>query len=120
MTFTCLLTCLYSRAFHVETCLSLSTDSFILALRRFIAIRGPVVHIRCDRGTNFVGASNELKSEMEKIDCEQLRRFLHDKNAVVEFKFNPLCRLILVACSNARSDPFVEFLKKFLWSLVIC
>lgn len=85
----CLFTCLYSRAVHVETCLSLSTDSFILALRRFIAIRGPVVHIRCDRGTNFVGASNELKSEMEKIDCEQLRRFLQDNNAAVEFKFNP-------------------------------
>ena len=45
----CLFTCLYSRAVHVEVCASLSTDSFILALRRFIAIRGPIKRIRCDR-----------------------------------------------------------------------
>ena len=58
----CLFTCLYSRAVHVETCSSLSTDSFLLALRRFIALRGPIAHIRCDRGTSFVGASNLVRS----------------------------------------------------------
>ena len=85
----CLFTCLYSRAVHVETCSSLSTDSFLLALRRFIALRGPIVHIRCDRGTNFVGASNELKLEIEQMSCEKVSRFVQDNNSVIEFKFNP-------------------------------
>ena len=71
----CLFTCLYSRAVHVETCPSLSTDSFLLALRRFIALRGPIVHIRCDRGTNFVGASNEIKLENENLNCEKVSLF---------------------------------------------
>ena len=37
-----LFTCLTSRAVHIETANSLSTDSFINALRRMISIRGPV------------------------------------------------------------------------------
>ena len=39
----------------------MDTDSFIQALRRFIARRGVVRSISLDNGTNFVGASNELK-----------------------------------------------------------
>ena len=85
----CLFTCLYSRAVHVETCSNLSTDSFLLALRRFVALRGPVVHIRCDRGTNLVGASNELKLEIEKMNYDQISRFVQDNHSVIEFKFNP-------------------------------
>ena len=85
----CLFTCLYSRAVHVEVCASLSTDSFIMALRRFIAIRGPVRRIRCDRGTNFVGASNELKQELESMKENETRAFLQKNDANIEFVFNP-------------------------------
>ena len=46
----CVLTCLYSRGIHIEVCSDLTSDCFILALRRFIAIRGPVAKIRCDHG----------------------------------------------------------------------
>ena len=60
-----------------------------MALRRFIAIRGPVRHIRCDRGTNFIGASNELKEEMEKIKEEDIRKFLLQNDADILFIFNP-------------------------------
>ena len=48
-----LFTCLASRAIHLEVASSLETDSFINALRRFILRRGT---LRCDQGTNFVGA----------------------------------------------------------------
>ena len=51
-----LFTCLTSRAVHIETADSLETDSFINALRRFIARRGPLREIRSDQGTNIVGA----------------------------------------------------------------
>ena len=36
----CLFTCLVTRAVHLEVAFSLSTDSFIMCLRRFIAKRG--------------------------------------------------------------------------------
>ena len=54
-----LLTCLASRGVHIETADSLETDSFMDALRRFIARRGPVREIRSDQGTNILtGLSN--------------------------------------------------------------
>ena len=54
-----LFTCLASRAVHIETADSLETDSFINALRRFIARRGPVREIRSHQGTNIAGAERE-------------------------------------------------------------
>ena len=40
---------------HIEVANDLSTDSFINALRRFIARRGQPDEIFSDNGTNFVG-----------------------------------------------------------------
>lgn len=51
-----ILTCMCSRANHIEMLDDLTTDAFINALRGFIAIRGNVRQLRCDQGTNFVGA----------------------------------------------------------------
>ena len=44
-------TCLASRAVHLEVAASLDTDSYINALRRFMARRGHVKRIRSDNGT---------------------------------------------------------------------
>ena len=46
-------TCLTTRAVHLELSGDLSTDSFILALRRFISRRGFVKVLRSDNGTNL-------------------------------------------------------------------
>ncbi|XP_044160670.1 uncharacterized protein LOC122945622 [Bufo gargarizans] len=56
-----LFSCVSTRAVHIEVIESLSTSSFINALRRFFSIRRPVKLIRSDRGTNFIGACKELK-----------------------------------------------------------
>eukprot|EP00111_Clytia_hemisphaerica_P020433 TCONS_00060215-protein len=53
-------TCLNSRACHPESVNSMDTDSFIMCLRRFIARREPVQRVRCDNGSNFVGARTEF------------------------------------------------------------
>ena len=68
-----LFTCFASRAVHIEVADSLETDSFIQALRRFICRRGPVREIRCDRGTNFVGAEAELKKAIDEIDDQKVK-----------------------------------------------
>ena len=47
-----LFTCLSSRANYLDTAKSLETDSFINALRRFLARRGPIRQLRSDQGTN--------------------------------------------------------------------
>lgn len=62
----CLFTCLNTRSVHLELVNSLDADDFILCLRRFINRRGEVTQIRCDRGTNFVGAERELRENLEQ------------------------------------------------------
>ncbi|XP_021324883.3 uncharacterized protein [Danio rerio] len=79
-------TCLSSRAIHLEMLDDLSTDVFINALRCFISLRGAVSHLRCDQGTNFVGAKNEFKEAPKQCDTEALKAFLADKQC--EFTFN--------------------------------
>ena len=52
----CLFTCLTVRAVHIEILHSVSADSMINALRRFISMRGCPKEIRSDNGTNFTRA----------------------------------------------------------------
>lgn len=69
-------TCLKCRAIHIETAVSLTTDSFINALRRFISIGGPIRDLRSDRGTNFIGAKRELAEVVSEMNEDQIRQFL--------------------------------------------
>ncbi|XP_073459912.1 uncharacterized protein [Aquarana catesbeiana] len=79
-------TCMCIRAVHIEVTESLDTSSFINALRRFISIRGPVKHIRSDRGTNFVGACKELNIT-SNLDTERVERYLSEQGCT--WTFNP-------------------------------
>jgi hypothetical protein len=85
-------TCLSSRAVHIETTTSLETDTFINAMRRFVARRGPVREIYSDQGTNLMGAERELKQEVQNLDNDKLQNHLSTKcNAdwVIKWKRNP-------------------------------
>ena len=85
-----LFTCLSSPAVHLETCNTMETDSFIQALRRFIARRGVVTSIRSDNGGNFVGAERELKRALSELDHEKIRGFLQSHGADwIEWERNP-------------------------------
>jgi len=79
--YACLFTCLNSRAVHIEITTAMSTDSFILALRRFIGRRGNVRLMRSDNGTNFVGADNELSKSLKEMDNTRIKNFLLNHNA---------------------------------------
>lgn len=70
-----LFTCMCSRAIHVEMLDDLTTDSFINALRILIAIWGSVRQLRCDQGTNFVGAKREFLNAMKDLDQEQIKKY---------------------------------------------
>ena len=82
-----LFTCLVSRAVHIEIANSLETDSFLNALRRFIARRGPVREVRCDNGTNFVGAERELREEIKEMNHDKITEKLRQQQ--IDWKFNP-------------------------------
>ena len=68
-------TCLSSCAVQLEVVQNTETDSFIQALREFIACQGNTRLIRCDSGTNFVDAKSEHQrslSEMEEDNITSL------------------------------------------------
>ncbi|CAG4990913.1 unnamed protein product [Colias eurytheme] len=67
-----LFTCLTTRALHIELVPTLSTDSMIMALRRFAARRGMPKNIYSDNGTNFVGAKKEIKEAVENMKIQGL------------------------------------------------
>ena len=82
-----LFTCLTSRAIHIEVVEEMTSSSFINALRRFVAIRGPVNEVRSDRGTNFIAASKELKCEIIDVEDPIMKGYLDVQNIV--WRFNP-------------------------------
>lgn len=79
----CLFTCAIYRAIHLELVSSVSTEDFILAIRRFIARRGRPSVIYSDNGTNFVGTENALNQvNWKKVnEYSTVERF--------EWRFNP-------------------------------
>ncbi|TKS64949.1 ATP-binding cassette sub-family A member 2 [Collichthys lucidus] len=78
--------CLDSRCVHLDLLPHMDTDSFLLALRRFISRRGKPYEILCDRGTNFRGGERELKESLEDLN-PPLKQQLADQS--ITFKFNP-------------------------------
>ena len=65
----------------------MSTDSFILALRRFKARRGHPKSIRSDNGSNFIGAERELKDVLSKLDQKKIINELNKSR--IQWMFNP-------------------------------
>ena len=80
-------TCLAVRAIHIEVAPSLDTDSFVNALRRFIARRGQVQEIRSDNGTNFIGGERELREAIKGWNQAQINDILLQKE--IKWVFNP-------------------------------
>ena len=81
-----LFTCLNLRAIHIEIAHSLDTNSFIPALRRFIARRGPVTEIPSDNGTKFFGAKKELEGLINQWNKNSIHAFYLQKQ--IKWVFN--------------------------------
>lgn len=63
--------CMSIKKIHLEVVSDLTSDGFIVALRRFVARRGLPEHIYSDNGTNFVGANNQLKEIYAPFNSEE-------------------------------------------------
>ncbi len=80
--------CLTTRAVHIEILTSLDADSFLMALRRFIARRGKPAELLSDQGTNFKGGERELH-DVFKAMHSSLQTCLAEHQ--IKFVFNPPC-----------------------------
>lgn len=83
--------CMVVKAIHIETVSDLSTETFLGALKRFIARRGKPIAIYCDNATNFKGAKNELNELHVLLESKELKDkvsyFTNCNN--IEFHFIP-------------------------------
>ena len=85
-----LFTCLSLRAVHIEVTHNMTTDSFIMYLRRLIGRRGYVRMIRTDGETNFVGASAELIESFQEMNYVKIGEFLQENGREwIWWKRNP-------------------------------
>ena len=84
------LTCLSLRAVHIEVTHSMTTDSFIMWLRRLIGCMGYVRVIRTNNETNFVGASAELIESFQEMDHVKIGEFFQQHGGEwIGWKRNP-------------------------------
>ena len=81
-------TCMSSRAVHIETTDSVSTDSFILALRKLISRRWNVRMNHTDNGTNFVGANIKLRKAFNEINHTKISNFLMELGDWIKWRWN--------------------------------
>ena len=79
-------TCMASRAVHIEIAHSLEAESFIMAFKRFAARRGTPKTCKSDRGTNIVGATEEMRKAWLEVDTQKIEDSMKRMN--VEWVFN--------------------------------
>ena len=82
-----LFTYMTTRAIHFELSHSLSTDSAIMAFRRFTSRRGTPATIYSDNGTNFKGMQTKLNQVLKELDREKIENYAVKNN--ITWKFNP-------------------------------
>ena len=80
-------TCLVSRAVHVEMLESMEACSFMNALRRFLARRGPVRRMWSDNGSNLTAVDRELRENLARLDADKINRKMESLG--IEWVFNP-------------------------------
>ena len=71
----------------LEVTHSLDTDSFLNALRRFMARRGKPEQIRSDNGGNFVKGNKEISSAISEWNHQKIDAYLLQNE--VQWIFNP-------------------------------
>ncbi|XP_070550618.1 uncharacterized protein [Ptychodera flava] len=100
--------CLYTTAVHIEVIDSMDTSAFINALRRFIAIRGNIKKLRCDQGTNFIGAKNELRAAAKEPDQDRIKKLLTtelERDCKQQYTHDLLTTLMAEASAIVNSRP---------------
>lgn len=80
---------------NVELLDDMSTDCFINILRTFIALHGPVRQMRCDQGTNVIGAANDLTKALSEMNNNHHKDFLLKHE--YDFIFNTPAQVTWVA-----------------------
>ncbi len=78
--------CMTTRGVYIDLLPKIDTDSFLMALRRFVARRGTPHELYSDQGTNFKGGERELSEAFTAMQPTLQNQLARQK---IQFKFNP-------------------------------
>ncbi|XP_076301650.1 uncharacterized protein LOC143219633 [Lasioglossum baleicum] len=81
--------CLATKAVHLEAVSDGSTETFLAALKRFIARRGRCAELYSDCGRNFIGANHELRALLRESTQQGGGTFAAASREGIVWKFNP-------------------------------
>ena len=82
-----IVTDLVCRAVYIDIAVDYSTDSFLMAFRRFVCIHGFPRVVFSDNGSQLVRASKDLQDIVSKIDWSNIQSFGNDCG--LTWKFSP-------------------------------
>lgn len=90
-TYIAVFVCFATKAVHLEAVSDLSSDAFIVALKRFIGRRGIPSKLYCDNATNFVGADSKLKELYSSFHRDSTKETIaaFSASVLMEFVFIP-------------------------------
>uniref|UniRef100_A0A5S6Q6X4 Integrase catalytic domain-containing protein n=1 Tax=Trichuris muris TaxID=70415 RepID=A0A5S6Q6X4_TRIMR len=81
-------TCLTIRAVCLDIAQSLSTEDFLLVLRRSVSLSGKPESVYSDKGRNFVGAARELRRTVQALNGDDsLKKYTAREG--IRWKFQP-------------------------------
>ncbi|XP_069363934.1 uncharacterized protein [Maniola hyperantus] len=85
----CIFICFTYKCMHLEAVSELSTNAYLLALRRLICRRGIPTQVWSDNGRNYVGAAREIGDLLKSGEFQDsVQDFATNQN--IEFKFSPV------------------------------
>lgn len=64
------------RAVHIESIEKMTNSYFINVLRRVVALWGEINQLHFDRGTNFVGTADSIKTEVIIVEDKVVKTYL--------------------------------------------
>jgi hypothetical protein len=80
-----LICCCQYRCIHLETLASCDTDSFLLAMSRFVARRPRPKSVTSDNGGNLTKGASEIQELLVQLDMTKLQKYY----PAIKWKFNP-------------------------------
>lgn len=107
--------CFTTKAVHLELVSDLSTEAFLAALRRFTSRRGLPLEIHSDNGTNFQGASKEIRKQFKAVIKEATEAAAEElANDGVTWRFITVASLHLGGLWEAAVKSTKNHLKRVL------
>ena len=112
----CVFTCVASRSNHLEMAYDLTTGLFLMAMRRFQAVRDHGTRIiYLDNGRYFTRSSAQLKRDLKRLDDHNITNKLDSYG--IEWEHNPL---LLDIREESTKQSFVLFVRQWLpWLLIV-